>query len=320
MNTSTLAVRVHAIRCEAEGVVSLELRPIEPGAQLPAFSPGSHIDLHLPIGPRCYSLTNCATERHRYVVAVGLAARSSGGSEHVHRSLAVGETLQISVPRNLFALDERAADSVLIAGGIGITPIRCMFDHLRSNGRTVRLLYCARSRRHAAFANELEGQPGVRLHFDDEAGGAADLTAYLSGFGSGTSFYCCGPAPMLAAFEAAGARLGIAAERLHLERFAPVQAAAPPVADYSCYTVELARSGRTLVVRRNESILQSLLAAGLAVDYSCQQGNCGACETVVLEGEPDHRDSVLTEAERQAHKLMMICVSGCKGSRIVLDR
>jgi ferredoxin-NADP reductase len=318
VSASRVTVFAHAIRAEADDVLSVDLRPVEPDAQLPVFTPGAHIDLHLPIGVRCYSLTNPTTERHRYVIAVGLATDSRGGSEYVHRQLSVGARLQISHPRNLFALDESARHSVLIAGGIGITPIRCMFHHLRSMGRSLQLLYCARTRRRAAFAQELAELSGVHLHIDDEVGAPIDLIRFMDGFDAGTVFYCCGPAPLLAAFERAGQTLGIEAQRLHLERFAPAEQPDDAAGD-GAFTVQLARNGLLVSVRRDQSILDALLAAGVNAEFSCQQGICGACETTVLEGIPEHRDFVLSEAERGANKSMMICVSGCRGARLVLD-
>lgn len=317
--TARLKARVHEIRQEADGVVSVELRGLPDGA-LPPFTPGAHIDLHLPIGIRSYSLTNAPTERHRYVVAVGLPANSRGGSAYVHRDLKTGADIEISAPRNMFPLVDGDGPVALIAGGIGITPIRCMFNALREAGREVTLLYSARSRQNAAFADELARQPGVRLHFDDEAGGPPDLDRLLADAAPATHFYCCGPAPMLAAYEQAGARQSIAADHIHLERFSPAQDAPAALQDGDgAFTVELANSGMTVDVAPGQSLLQALLDAGADAPYSCREGICGACETTVLEGTPEHRCSVLSDAEKAAGKTMMICVSRCAGQRLVLD-
>ncbi|MDO9435537.1 PDR/VanB family oxidoreductase [Hydrogenophaga sp.] len=319
---SRLQVRVHEIRPESDNVVSVELRAFENGqaATLPPFTPGSHIDLHLPIGIRSYSLTNSPAEAHRYVVAVGLPDASRGGSAYVHRDLKAGADLEISAPRNMFPLVDADGPVTLIAGGIGITPIRCMFNALREAGREVTLLYCARSRQTAAFADELGAQPGVTFHFDNEAGGPPDLDRLLASAPPSTHFYCCGPSPMLSAYEQAGARQSIATEHIHLERFSPAEDA-PAVSkeDDGVFTVELARSGTAVQVLPGQSLLDALLDAGADASYSCREGICGACETTVIEGTPDHRDSVLSDAEKAASKTMMICVSRCTGKRLVLD-
>ncbi len=317
-----LRVRVHEIRQESDNVVSVELRAIEPGpaTALPPFTPGAHIDLHLPIGIRSYSLTNAPTDAHRYVIAVGLPENSRGGSAYVHRELKTGADLEISAPRNLFPLVQDDGPVTLIAGGIGITPIRCMFHALHEAGREVTLLYCARNRQTAAFAAELAELPGVRLHFDDQAGGPPDLDQLMATAPPLTHFYCCGPSPMLSAYEQAGARQSIAPDYIHLERFAPAEhAPAAMQEDDGVFTVQLARSGTTVEVSPGQSLLDALLDAGADASYSCREGICGACETTVLEGLCDHRDSVLSDAEKAEHKTMMICVSRCAGKRLVLD-
>ncbi|MGC4243116.1 MAG: PDR/VanB family oxidoreductase [Herbaspirillum sp.] len=314
MSSPLLSVRVQAMRFEAQGVVSVELC-LPDGGELPAFEAGAHIDLHLANGlVRSYSLSNSPAERHRYVVGVLHDRASRGGSRYVHEQLRVGSTLSISVPRNNFPLEEAAPLSVLIAGGIGITPISCMYHHLRAQGKEAVLHYCARSRKEAAFTAQLLGQPGVSSHFDDEAGTAPNLRAVLGAYPKESHFYCCGPTPMLNAFESLCEELGL--PNVHIERFAAEKVA--PV-QHGSYVAELVRSKSSLTVPAGKSLLDTLLDAGIAVDHSCREGVCGACETRVLEGEPEHRDGVLSKAERAAGKTMMVCVSGCKGQRLVLD-
>lgn len=312
---------VHTLRHEAQDTLGIELR-LPDGGNLPAFTAGAHIDLHLPGGLiRSYSLANDCRERHRYVLGVLREPKSRGGSRSVHEQFRIGMPIELSEPRNNFPLHEDASHSVLVAGGIGVTPILSMARRLKALGASFEFVYCARSRKAAAFADEIAelGIP-VHWHFDDAAGGPPDLNALLNGRpGNGpssTHYYACGPAPMLDAFLAACSALGY--PNKHIERFA----AAEPVEQVGSqqgFTVELRRSGRTLSVPPGQSILDVLLDAGISASFSCQDGFCGSCETRVLEGTPEHRDSVLTEAERAENKSMMICVSGCQGERLVLD-
>lgn len=317
MNSSThLTVLVHTIRLEAQGIVSVEFRSPE-GEDLPPFSAGAHIDLYLPNGlVRSYSLFNPPTERHRYVVGVLNDRNSRGGSRYVHEQLRVGSTIQIGLPRNNFELNESAAKSVLLAGGIGITPIFCMYHRLRALGKSVELVYCARTKKEAAFVDRLMASDNqIKTHFDDERGGPPNLAELLSNSPNDTHFYCCGPTPMLDTFESTCKELGYA--NVHIERFA-ASGDVEPSQDRG-YQVHLAKSGQSINVPAGTSLLDALLEAGVDADYSCREGICGACETVVLDGTPDHRDSVLTESERASNKTMMVCVSGCKGSNLVLD-
>jgi len=308
---------VHTLRHEAEGIISVELRPWGDTVFTP-FEAGSHIDLHLPNGlVRSYSLLNAPSDQGRYVVGILRDRASRGGSRYVHEQLRVGTQLQISQPRNNFALNTRASHSVLVAGGIGITPIYCMFRQLLALGRSAELIYCARSRAEAALVDEISGLGAkVLYHFNDEKGGLPDLASYLAGRPADTHFYCCGPTPMLDAFEQTCERLGY--PHAHIERFTAAEVAASEDAQDS-YSVELSKSGKTVSVEPGLNLLDVLLEAGCDIEYSCREGVCGSCETRVLEGDVDHRDGVLTKAERAANKSMMVCVSGCKSRRLVLD-
>lgn len=315
----SLEVMVHTLRWETDDTISVELRAAE-GVSLPAFEPGAHIDIHLPIGlSRSYSLCNDARENHRYVLGVLRDRASRGGSHYIHDQLRVGNRLAISPPRNHFPLHEGAAHSVLVAGGIGITPLLGMARRLVARGRSFELLYLARTRRSAAFLDELEAlKVPMTLHLDDERGGPPDLMRLLARFRSARDvhLYACGPGAMLDAFERTCAELGL--PNIHVERFSAV--VQPPSGDaQGAFTVELARSDRTFSIKAGKSILDTLLEAGLDIEHSCFDGVCGACETRVLAGEPDHRDSVLSPGERAANKTMMICVSGAKGASLRLD-
>ncbi|QLG92742.1 oxidoreductase [Pseudomonas yamanorum] len=314
---SLLTARVQALRYEADGIISVELRPLGDTVFAP-FEAGSHIDLHLANGlVRSYSLLNSPRDQGRYVIGVLRDRNSRGGSEYVHSQLRVGMQLSISAPRNNFALDLNASHSVLVAGGIGITPIYCMFHQLLALGKSAELIYCARSRQEAALVEDLGGlNARVTYHFNDEKGTFPDLAIYLAGQPKDTHFYCCGPTPMLDAFESTCEGLGY--PHAHIERFAAAELPPPQDAQHG-YSVELKKSGKTLSVEPGLSLLDALLQVGCDIDYSCREGVCGSCETRVLEGDIDHRDGVLTKAERATNRSMMVCVSACKSQRLVLD-
>ncbi len=310
-----IALRVASISREAEGINSYDLRH-PAGGELPPFTAGAHVDLQLPNGLiRCYSLVNPERERHRYVIAVNKDAASRGGSRFIHEHLRVGDVIGVGIPRNNFALEEGATRSVLIAGGIGITPLWCMIQRLEALGRDWELYFSARTRQHAAFGGPLR-RLGARVHwnFDREPGGAMhDLAKIVRAAPPDAHLYCCGPRSMLAAFERATAARP--PQLVHVEYFGPKE---PPAARGG-FTVVLARAGRSLTVPAGKTILETLLDEGLEVQHSCTQGVCGSCETPVLEGVPDHCDLVLSKEERARNRTMMICCSGAKSARLVLD-
>jgi vanillate O-demethylase ferredoxin subunit len=316
---STMQVRVKRISYEAERINSYEL-VASGGGDLIAFTAGSHIDLHLPNGMiRSYSLVNDPRERDRYVVAVNKDAASRGGSSSIHDTLRAGDIVAISHPRNNFVLEENAAHSVLIAGGIGITPLLSMIRRLETLGRSWELFYTARTRSAAAFLDELyalrpDVQRNIHVNFDQEpAGRQIDLAAIVRDAAADAHLYCCGPVSMLEAFEAATA--GRAAGHVHVEYF---KAREKPAVEGG-FEVRLARSGPTLTVQPGQTILEALLDAGITANYACSEGVCGTCETRVIEGFPDHRDQFLSNEERAANKTIMICCSGSKSSTLVLD-
>jgi ferredoxin-NADP reductase len=317
MKTQTVWLRT--LRYEAPGIVSLELLP-EPGAALARFDAGAHIDVHLPNGlVRSYSLLNDPRETHRYCLGVLEDKASRGGSRCAHEQLRVGMRLPVSEPINNFSLQSEAHHSVLIAGGIGITPMLSMACSLGAAGKPFDFVYLARARANAAFLKQVNAlAPQATLHFDDEAGGPADLHALLAAYppDRGRHFYACGPAIMLDAFETHCAALGH--ENAHIERFAAVKVDAAKHAKND-YQVELRRSGKTITVKAQDNLLEVLLAAGAKVDSSCREGVCGTCETRVLAGQPDHRDAILSAKERAESKTMMVCVSACKSDLLVLD-
>jgi tetrachlorobenzoquinone reductase len=308
----TLRLRVKSATREAPNIISYDLRPVE-GGELPPFTAGAHIDLTLPNGLiRSYSLVNPQAERHRYVIAVQKDRASRGGSKWVHENFRPGDILAVNGPRNNFGLNESADKSIFIAGGIGITPIMSMIERLTSLQRDWELIYCARKRADAAFVDVLTGN--VRFNFDEDPGGTMlDIAAVVRAAPASAHLYCCGPLPMLSAFEAATADLP--RTRVHVEYFT----AKEPPAVGGGFKVVLAKSGKEFIVPPGKTILETLLDAGLDIPYSCMEGVCGTCETKVLEGSPDHRDLILTEEEQALGKSMLICCSGSKSERLVLD-
>lgn len=285
------------------------------GGALPPAAPGAHLDLHLPNGEiRQYSLIDTAGSARRYRVAVKRDASGTGGSLYLHDKVPVGTMLKVSAPRNHFELDESASHSVLIAGGIGVTPIYAMASRLAGQGRSWEMHYSSRSRDDAAFQSELGELGAVRFHYDAESDGRfLDLAAIVEAAPAGADFYCCGPVPMLEAFERATASLP--PERVHVEYF---EARDAPASEGG-FAVELARTGTIHAIPPGQSILDVLRDAGLDLPASCERGVCGTCETRVLSGTPDHRDAILTESEKRAGDTMMICCSGAKSSRLLLD-
>lgn len=320
MSDAEIPVRVRQMRQEADSVVSVEFETLD-GSDFPRAAPGAHVDVILNDElRRSYSLTRAVTGGRSCTVAIHRDPDSRGGSAYVHERLRVGDKLRLSRPKNNFPLDEAAAQSVLIAGGIGITPILAMIRHLTETGGPWHLHYASRKRSAAAFLEEIEaclaasdGKGALTTHFDDEAGGALiDIAAVIQAAPE-AHFYCCGPEPMLAAYEEAAR--DVARAQVHVEYFSSSE----EVARDGGFDVVLNRSGKTLHVEQGQTILDVLIANKVMVPFSCTEGTCGTCETVVLEGRPDHRDMILSDEERQASATMMVCCSGSKSARLVLD-
>jgi len=310
-----LKLRVQRLEWLAEGVLEVELRGPE---NLPEFTSGAHIDLHLPNGiSRSYSLANAASERHRYCVGVGLEASSRGGSRYIHTQLRPGQSLEVAPPRNNFPLDESAEHSVLLAGGIGVTPILAHARRLQELGRKFEVHHAVRERSRAAYAEALEEAcSSYQLHVDAEhQGQVLDISEIVGRQPLGTHFYCCGPPAMMSAFEQAVA--AFPANQVHVEYF--VARAQKSDAGDAEFLLRLERSGKEFSVPAGRSALEVLLENGIRVPSSCRDGICGSCETRVLEGVPDHRDSVLSQAEKLKNRTVMLCVSRCQGEFLVVD-
>jgi len=312
----TLAVQVAGLRLEAQGVISLELRALD-GAVLPAWAPGAHIDLLLPSGlVRQYSLCGDPQQRRSLRIAVLLEANGRGGSREVHGALRLGQQLAIRGPRNAFPMQAGEA-YLFVAGGIGVTPIMAMAQAAQRVGADWQMLYGGRSRHSMAFIDELQAMGAGRVEVVpmDEVG-LLDLDAVVAAARAGRQVYSCGPAALLDALTARFAEAGLL-ERLHLERFTPVQV--PVEQGGEALTVILARSGTQLQVPPGCTIMAALRAAGHEVASSCEQGVCGMCETRVLDGVPDHRDMLLSESERARGNVMMLCVSRALTPTLTLD-
>ncbi|MEW2357098.1 PDR/VanB family oxidoreductase [Spirillospora sp. NPDC029432] len=305
-------VRVTAKTPVADGVVALTLaRP--DGGRLPDWTPGAHVDLVLPGGlTRQYSLCGDRWDARSYRVGVLREPAGRGGSAFVHDELREGDLVGIGGPRNNFRLVP-AERYLFIAGGIGITPLLPMIVQAELLGIGWRLLYGGRTRASMAFLDELAPYGDKVAVVPQDEHGLLDLAAWLPD-PAGTKVYCCGPGALLDAVErrCAGWPPGL----LRTERFV---AAARRSAVDGAFEVELRRSGRTLTVGPRQSLLQALGEAGVPVLSSCRQGLCGTCETTVLDGVPDHRDSLLDDAERAAGDCMFVCVSRAAGDRLVLD-
>lgn len=314
----TLKVKVSRRTEEATGIVGLELRPLD-GKDLPAFAPGSHIDLFLPNGlTRQYSLLNDCRERDRYHIAVSKAMNSRGGSQCVHSALSVDATLTISKPRNNFALQSEHRSFFFVAGGIGITPILSMIRFCEREQFEWRLLYLTRGREFAAFRRELEqyGSERVTFHFDDEAGCHFSFDSLDPVIEAGVPIYCCGPEPVMNAVADFSSRHPD--NPAHFEWFAPPKEVAGG-APTQGFTVKLHRSGQVFNVPEDKTILEVLESNGYELSCSCREGMCRTCETGVIDGIPDHRDYVLSRDERAAGRSIMICVSRSNSPTLVLD-
>lgn len=317
-----LELRVRSITNEALGINAYEL--VDPaGAELPAFTPGAHIDVHIPGGfVRQYSLSNDPLERKRYVIGVLNVCDGRGGSKALHASVRAGDLLRVSTPRNHFPLAPDARRHLLLAGGIGITPMMAMVAQLRAAGAEYKLHYCTRSPERTAFRELLAPlvEAGKAVHhydYGDPAQGLS-LTDLLRHPEIGTHLYYCGPPGLMAAVAKATAHWPQGT--VHCEYFAAPPAAWPraenPVSD-GAFEVRIASTGQTLAVPADKSIAQTLREAGIACATSCEAGVCGTCRTRYLEGTPEHSDFILSDEERREY--LTVCCSRSSSELLVLD-
>lgn len=316
--TNELMVRVSRRVEEADGVCRFDL-VTQDGSALPAFSAGAHIDVHVAPGLiRQYSLSNDPSERDRYRIAVLREPASRGGSAGMHESVRAGDLLRVSEPRNHFPLVE-APRSLLLAGGIGVTPILAMAHALHAQGRSFEMHYCGRSASRMAFLEELRsaGFAGsVVLHADDVPAQKFDAEAVLARPESDTHLYVCGPNGFMDHVLETARRNGWPEAQLHREYFA---GAVTTLESDGCFEVRVASSGLSCQVPAGKTVIEVLAAHGVEVPTSCEAGICGTCLTRVVEGTPDHRDSFLTDAERAANDQFTPCCSRAFSPLLVLD-
>ena len=308
-----MTLRLRRMGWESPGVLSLELTDPD-GGRLPPFGPGAHVDLHLPDGMvRQYSLCGDPADRLSYRVAV---REVEGGrvSRAVHRELRPGTLLPVGIPRNNFPLVS-SPNYLFIAGGIGITPLLPMMREASLTGAKWSLLFCARRADEIPFLEEARSLGGdVSLHVS-EAGTRLDVAARLAAVPEATVLYCCGPERLMTAVEDATTHWPEGS--VHFEWFAP--RSRPGDETSGTFQLVCAQTGVTLTVPPDRSVLEALAQAGISVPSSCEQGICGTCECRIVEGEADHRDSILSSGERAANQSMMVCVSRAKTPRLVLD-
>ncbi len=316
-----MQVRLTNIRYQADGIASFELTPVN-GEDISPFLAGSNLDIHIRPGLiRQYSLTNAPDDLSAYRIAVQREESGRGGSKAMHDELRIGQVLEVGEPRNQFCLDPAAKHHVLMAGGIGITPLLAMARACIAAGHSFEMHYTARSPDKIAFRKALRSEiPKDTLTiYNDAAKGDArfDLAAHLPAFNKGSHMYICGPGGFMDATIAQAAGTGWPDDTVHIERFAgdaPVQ-----LDSDGEFFVVLKKSGTRVAVAEDQTILEALDNAGIDVDFSCEQGICGTCITKVLSGRPDHRDSFLNDAEKASNQMIAVCVSRCIDEELILD-
>lgn len=318
MSEQLLNVVVRKREEQGDGVVVLDLAD-PTGKPLPAFEAGAHVDLHIQPGlVRQYSLCGDPADSASYRLGVLRDPASRGGSQAVYEQLHEGCAVQIGAPRNLFPLAGAAQRSILIGGGIGITPMLAMAHALAARDSRFELHYCGRSRSRCAFLAELAAADFaacVHTHFDDEdAAQQLDLAAVLGAAEDGVHVYVCGPSGFMDWVIAAAAKAGYADDHIHREYF-QVEVDASGAG----FEVVAARSGKSVQVAEGQTIVDALAGIGIKVEISCEQGVCGTCVCDVLEGEPDHRDVYLTDEEKAANDQILVCCSRARSKQLVLD-
>lgn len=285
------------------------------GQQLPNFSAGAHIEIAVTDGiVRQYSLCNSTRDNNCYRIAVLKETESRGGSKTIYDQVDVGRELFISQPKNLFSLSDTQGLQVLVAGGIGITPILAMAYELRASSRPFEIHYCFSNEQEAAFVDELRREFPEQLNLHESKQARFDPLLTFSSLPSDSSLYTCGPNGFMTWVMEAARAAGLAESNIHFEQFS-----AEVEISGDAFEVYCSASDRTVQIASDQSIATALNAAGIKVDVSCEQGICGTCITDVVEGEPDHRDQFLTDEEKQDNDQMALCCSRAKTARLVID-
>jgi vanillate O-demethylase ferredoxin subunit len=317
-----LQVRVAQVWSQPGGIKSFEL--VSPNSSaLPVFSAGAHVVIHLPNGlTRQYSMCNDPGETHRYELGVLQANNGRGGSAFMHAGVKAGDLLTIDAPRNNFELRQDAANYILIAGGIGITPLLAMARQLNRLGRRYRLFYCTRSAETTAYRDLLSSPDFADkvtfVHDGGDPRNGLDIIALLREVSPNTRIYCCGPSGLMSAVKAAASHWPT--DHVHFEAFSADPSAKPVASsEDQAFEIELASSGKVLTVASDATILEVLREQGIAIPSACEEGICGTCIVTVLAGEPDHRDQILTDEEKAAGDCITVCCSRSLSPRLKLD-
>jgi len=321
LEQAKLDLTVTGVRQETPLIRAIRLAPAR-DTSLPSWEAGAHIKVHLPQGDeRSYSLVNASTDLSAntnprfYLLGVRLEQPSQGGSVFMH-GLKPGDVISASAPSNNFPLASADKPVILLAGGIGVTPVVSMAAELTARGHPFRFYYAGRSRTQLAFLPVIEGLVGDKLaiHADDTSG-LFDVVGLMTSLKDDEPLYCCGPMPMIELAINTAKQLGWRDGRLHFEIFTPPQ----PKAGDQPFEVVLKNSGESFHIPVGKSILDVLIEAGKDPLHDCKRGDCGICQVEVVEGVPDHRDFILTDSQKATGKLMQICVSRSKTPRLVLD-
>lgn len=316
INENTIPVFIQSIDQETPNVKRFSLAPLDQ-ANLPAFSGGSHIMTYIEgnngLIVRTYSLTNPAYQTSCYQIAIRLSETSKGGSLYWHQELKVGDSLKISYPKNHFPLSFKAKHHVFYAAGIGITPFLTMMFDLKEKGESFELHYAAKSEELCPFYRHLNENYLEQSHFYFSKSGGRLSTESLLNHPIGTHVYFCGPELFISSFSEAAIHIGYPKSSIHIERFTSVQQK-----DLTPFQVKL-KSGETVTVSKEQTMLEALLENGIKAPYSCRAGRCGACELKVLEGEVSHYDKFLTDEQKNSQTSILTCVSRAKSKKIVID-
>jgi ferredoxin-NADP reductase len=315
-----LTVEVAAAEQVAKGIKTFIFKPLTNTDSLPEFTAGSHINIFLPSGKvRSYSCVNPPFEKDKYQIAVKLDPSGRGGSKEMHEQLIVGSTLEISYPKNNFVLYENVKKYILIAGGIGVTPLLSMSHRLTEMDKYFELHLCTKSADEVPFRYELKNwtfAPNIEIHLDENGKSSMDIHKLLASPDEDTLIYVCGPGGFNTWVRQTALDLGWNQDQIKQESFSSdQQAIAPP----KTFQLTLNKSGKTITVEKDETIIDALHLHNIKARYSCLQGTCGTCITKVIDGTIDHRDAVLSEEEKRDNKSMCLCVSRAKGDQLIID-